>query len=194
VNTPNERPEIEVVLRALSAVEAPTHLGQDVARELNQSLQMRVAIQHRKRPLAFVWPSALGGISAALIALMLISYLSGPTSKSFKRPLGQGNVQQSVLATPPQSLRQPYSSAQGSAEVQVTKSPKSRQKRSAFVQAVAINHPAPVPPLTEQERLLIRVAQGRDPVQLASLNPELQDAIDTTRRNDFIKLSNGGSQ
>jgi len=34
------------------------------------------------------------------------------------------------------------------------------------------NHPAPPMPLTEQEKLLLRIAHKGDPEELAMLNPE----------------------
>ncbi len=193
MKTSNERPEIETVLRALSEVDVPTHLGQEVARDLVRSLQTRSAIQPR-RPWFSLWNPPMLGTTCAFIVLVLItSFFRSP----FRRPEPlpeQAYSQPQLPPAAPKPFRQTLSSGEVTAKVHAEKISSIKRKRSALASPTSINDPAPVAPLSEQEKLLIHIAQKRDPVQLASLNTELQEAMDTARRNNFIRLSNGGSQ
>lgn len=195
MNISEERREIEAVLRGLSEVEAPTHLGQEIAQQLSLNLQAVSATEQRSRPWSFLWrPLTLGVVSAVLIVLVLIAYPYGLRSRSAGSQPRQPNVQQATMSTPFKPLRELSSSTQASPKVHVEKVSRSRQRKTDLVQRVANSHPAPIAPLTEQERILIRIAQRRDPIQLASLNTKLRDAMDISRRKEFIRFSNGGSQ
>jgi hypothetical protein len=52
----------------------------------------------------------------------------------------------------------------------------------------AASHPAPPMPLTEQERLLLRIAHRGDPVELAMLDPVLRDVRDAEEQADFQRF------
>lgn len=49
----------------------------------------------------------------------------------------------------------------------------------------AVSYPAPPMPLTEQEKLLLRVAHKGDPVELAMLNPEIRARQETQSEDEF---------
>ncbi len=190
----NDESEIETVLRGLSEIQAPSHLGQDISKQLSASLGKKRTARFWHRPWSFLWqPATLGAVCTVFIALGLTSYLAGPRSRSPEYLPRQSKIQQPdrpVLRSPPV---QPISTAHVLTAFHVQKSAPRQRGKTALVQAVSMSHPAPVAPITEQERLLIRIAQSGNPVQLASLNTELQSALATARRNEFIKLSNGGS-
>lgn len=193
MNSFKERLDVEAVLRELSEVEAPVNLGQDVALELSRTLQTRSTVQQRDQTWSFMWRTRALGAVCALIALLLSTYLFESHSKSIEPRPRLAQVHPAILPAAPTSLSQP-SMTVGCPEVRIQKTFQIKRRRSASVQNAVLSRPAPVGPVTEQERLLIRIAQERDPVQTASLNTEVQDAMDTRRRNDFIKLSNGGRQ
>jgi hypothetical protein len=50
------------------------------------------------------------------------------------------------------------------------------------------SHPAPVLPLTAQERALVRLVQTADPKLLASLEPETQAKVEAQEADDFNKF------
>jgi len=52
----------------------------------------------------------------------------------------------------------------------------------------AASHPAPPMPLTEQERLLLRIAHKGDPVEMAMLDPGLRAAQDAEDETDFQRF------
>jgi hypothetical protein len=52
----------------------------------------------------------------------------------------------------------------------------------------APSHPAPVQPLTEQERALIQLAQNADPKLLAALSPETQARIEAQEADNYNKF------
>ena len=197
----SERSEIDTVLRGLSEVDPPLHLGEAIARELIRSAKTE-GTARRRRPWSSLWqPATLAGACAAGIAFALIVahrsafHFSAPSEPARVLP-EQARAQPPVPPMRPTltPFQQPVSApkvATGNPreEIYRTKQRPSHSAPSAFM-----NQPAPVAPLSEQEKLLLRVVESRDPVQLASLNSDLQEAIDTTRRNDFIKLTNGGTR
>jgi hypothetical protein len=52
----------------------------------------------------------------------------------------------------------------------------------------APSHPAPVQPLTAQERALIQLARTADPRLLASLTPETQAKVAAQQADDYNKF------
>jgi len=52
----------------------------------------------------------------------------------------------------------------------------------------AANHPAPVAPLTQQEKLLLRIAHQADPQELAMLNPQVRAQRDAESEAEFLKF------
>jgi hypothetical protein len=53
---------------------------------------------------------------------------------------------------------------------------------------LAVSYPAPPMPLTEQERLLLRIAHGSDPVELAVLEPMLRPVQDAEEKREFQRF------
>ncbi|MGA2218067.1 MAG: hypothetical protein ABSG51_08270 [Terracidiphilus sp.] len=61
----------------------------------------------------------------------------------------------------------------------------------------AMGHPAPQAPLTEQERLLLRMVQTEAPEQIAMLNPEIrakQEAQSEAKFQEFVEQSIKGDR
>jgi hypothetical protein len=58
----------------------------------------------------------------------------------------------------------------------------------ALSEMLAPSHPAPPMPLTEQERLLLRIAHKGDPVEMAVLNPKLRAAQDEEEETEFQRF------
>jgi hypothetical protein len=58
----------------------------------------------------------------------------------------------------------------------------------ALSEMLAPSHPAPPLPLTEQERLLLRIAHKGDPVEMAMLDPLLRAARDEEEKTDFQRF------
>jgi hypothetical protein len=60
-----------------------------------------------------------------------------------------------------------------------------------------MGHPAPQAPLTEQERLLLRMVQTEAPEQIAMLNPEIrakQEAQSEAKFQEFVEQSIKGDR
>jgi len=58
----------------------------------------------------------------------------------------------------------------------------------AVSEMLAPSHPAPPMPLTEQERLLLRIAHRGDPVQVAMLDPRMRAARDAEEGAEFQRF------
>jgi hypothetical protein len=56
----------------------------------------------------------------------------------------------------------------------------------------AASHPAPQAPLTQEEKLLLRIVHAGDPQQMAMLNPEIrarQEAENEAEFQEFVEQS-----
>jgi hypothetical protein len=58
----------------------------------------------------------------------------------------------------------------------------------AVSEMLAPSHPAPPMPLTEQERLLLKIAHRGDPVQVAMLDPRMRAARDAEEQTEFQRF------
>jgi hypothetical protein len=52
----------------------------------------------------------------------------------------------------------------------------------------AASHPAPEAPLTQEERLLLRIVHRGDPEELAMLNPQIRAQRDAESEAEFLKF------
>jgi hypothetical protein len=69
------------------------------------------------------------------------------------------------------------------------------EKSAALQETQAANHPAPEAPLTEEEKLLLRIAHKGDPMEIAALNPVLwakRDAEEQAEVKKFFEPSTKG--
>ncbi len=123
---------------------------------------------------------AFAGVTAAAVFL-----LSHPQSKKLEPPAGQPATLAHTMAlpTPPQPVVTPVHYAQTSLKG------KRGHVFAPSTPAEAASFPPPPLPLTDQERLLLRIARRRDPQQIAALDPiarERLDALDSAQFEQFF--------
>ncbi len=153
------------------------------------------------RPMA--WGVALAGVFVVAVTIPAIrrfGHVPGP-SKMISAPV--------VASVPPAAPEMAARSAQLSlprAAVRLMKTASPEGKVSARGAGVvsesdslavdemhAASHPAPPMPLTEQERLLLRIAHKTEPIELAMLDPKLQAAQDSEERVEFQRFFGGST-
>ena len=61
----------------------------------------------------------------------------------------------------------------------------SEEDAIALSEMRAPSHPAPEMPLTQQERLMLRIVHGGDPVELAELDPQVRAAQYAQQKAEF---------
>ena len=194
---PDMQNNIDAVLQGLSAIEAPPHLGKDVAHQLSIRLQVSRDAQEQRWALFALWPPALLGSICAALILAIIMFApphKGDPNRSDPQPK-LAKVEQSMMPIAQEANSQLRSAIGAPARHSINRvfRPEGTLHTRVFQVRLA-SFPAPVAPLSEQEKLLLEVARRRDPVQLASLNTEIQNSLDTKRRDEFMKMSNGGRQ
>ena len=141
------------------------------------------------RPLA--WVFALG----AMLVMVWFSFTSHqaahPTRRVEARPAMQAEFP--ALPKPPRSI--PSGSPARAHTVSTAQIP---LRRSAVLRSArAASRPAPVAPLTKEEKLLVRIAHTGDPLEMAMLNPEIrsQQAADSEAKfKRFVEQSSKGDQ
>jgi hypothetical protein len=157
------------------------------------------------RPLA--WGVALAGVFAVAIAIPAIHRLGRGSGRQSARSLAQlpsrsptrsemnqvsaesaaGLSPESVAKIAPHALSRPgartaeQANVRRATDVQVGES-------VAVEEMLAASHPAPPMPLTEQERLLLRIAHRGDPVELAMLDPMRRAARDVEEQTEFQRF------
>lgn len=133
------------------------------------------------RPVA-IRPSARGltlaSLLVAAVAIPSISWMRHAPAPSRAKPAATASQPRAatsgLIATSPQ-LPRPRSNARRVGRSGAKRTRLVDDKDSAAVRdTFAVSHPAPPMPLTEQEKLLLRIAHAGDPVELAMLNPEIR--------------------
>lgn len=65
---------------------------------------------------------------------------------------------------------------------------KSVHDSASLTETRAASHPAPIAPLTQEEKLLLRIAHRGNPEELAMLNPQVQAQRDAESEAEFLKF------
>lgn len=138
---------------------------------------------------SFAWGVAAAGVLTVAVVIPSTYRIRHAPAPSGVRPAGavsQPPVDASgLIATSPQLLL-PASNARRMRRSGAKKTRLVDNKDSAAVHdTFAISHPAPPMPLTEQERLLLRIAHAGDPVELAMLNPEVRARREAQSEAEF---------
>jgi hypothetical protein len=193
----------EVVDRVLTGLrEAEASEGMN--RRILDAVQGRASEQHGWRPLWLValspstgrriWATAVAGVVAVSMIFCWTLFRTQMAHKNIeskiqKTPAGartQGAQLASAKVPSPLSLR---SMQQAKVVLNPQKMRRAQRVGSTELSAVrAISYPAPEEPLTEEERLLLRIAHRGDPVEIAELNPVLRNARDEESKKEFQRF------
>jgi hypothetical protein len=163
------------------------------------------------RPLA--WGVALAGVFAVAIAIPVIHRLGRGSAQRSAQSAAQlpsrSPAQSQMHPVPAESLPTATSetaakSAQQSLprpSVRPVEQTNARETTNARIatdvpysesvavdEMLAASRPAPPMPLTEQERLLLRIAHRGDPVELAMLDPLRRAALDVEEQTEFQRF------
>ena len=154
------------------------------------------------RPIAVesvAWGVALAGVFAVVLAvpaIRLLGHVLGSASAPSKRI--SGPVVASVPSAAPEmagkSAHLPFQPVARS--MRISKQDVNAQRAEvanesdslAMDEMHAASHPAPPMPLTQQEKLLLRIAHKTEPIELAMLDPKLQAAEDSEERAEFQRF------
>jgi hypothetical protein len=162
------------------------------------------------RPMAMrslAWGVAVAGVFAVAIAIPTIRRLGlGSVQSSARLPalsvaqsqmnaVPAGSLPRATPRTVAESTVLPRSSVRPMKPTEVSEKTDVRSARDvhdgesvAVEEMLAASHPAPPMPLTEQERLLLRIAHRGDPVELAMLDPLRRAARDVEEQTEFQRF------
>jgi hypothetical protein len=182
---------IEKVLAGLRDAEVPGGMERRILERLDE----RASTQSRSRPIWLMMPArpltvrsqacgvALAGIFAIAVAVPAIRRLGhAPVQVPIPSKVNSGAVTAGAPATSAAIAMSPRVPLSGSSphsmnKTKVQSAVAVRDSDSAALDETrAASFPAPPLPLTDQERLLLRIVHKRDPVELAELNPVLRAA------------------
>ncbi len=141
------------------------------------------------RPLA--WGLALGG----MLVMAWLSFTSHQAEHPTRRVETRPTLQAELPALPKPARSIPSGSPARAHNVSPAQI---RARRPAVLRSArAAARPAPVAPLTKEEKLLVRIAHTGDPLEMAMLNPEIrsQRAADSEAKfKRFVEQSSKGDQ
>jgi hypothetical protein len=208
----NSEEAIAKVLAGLRDTEAPDGMERRILRALEDkaSAQSR-SVWRPMRPLWLIAPSAtrslawgvaFAGLFAVALAIPAIRRLGHAPAQSSPRSLAQsksnsapaGSLSLAAPTSPEKVAKSAELPPPRSGMRSVTKTNASRAKAVRDSDSAALNEmhgasfPAPPMPLTEQERLLLRIAHKGDPVELAMLDPVVRAARDAEEKADVTKF------
>jgi hypothetical protein len=137
----------------------------------------------RRRAFAF-WPwvwGATGAVAAAIVLTVVLFRSSVPSAPqnpviARREPPASVNLVPARPGTP--SAQQPYRAMRQLPRVDDADSVTLREMRAA-------SHPAPAAPLTEEEKLLLRIANRAGPQEVAMLNPEIRAEKEADQAAEF---------
>lgn len=179
----NSDEAIERVLTGLREAEAP--IGME--RRILEAVQERASTRSARLPL-WAWGGAFACTAAVCVVISMIHRVEHVPIQSNLRPVSAGMlpiVPEAAVKSEMPPLSQPI--------VHVKANVKSakvvRAKDSVTLREMrAASFPAPPMPLTEQEKLLLRVAHRGDPEELAMLNNEMRAKQEAEGKAEFQKF------
>ena len=185
---------IHQALTGLREVQAPAGMEDRVL----QTLQDRASsdsVWSWWRPVertvrSWAWGVAVAGVAVAFLSLAVLSgHRRGHgTVESNRQPVlstaQPATVPTAVAQHVPAPHAMPIKLAAVRKETQKTQ-PLSEEDAIALSEMRAPSHPAPEMPLTEQEKLMLRIVRGGDPVELAELDPRVRAAQDAEQKAEF---------
>jgi len=164
---------IDRVLAGLREAAAP----EGMERRILEAVRERAAVREGAAASArqtWVWGIALAGAAALCAAIYLTGFGTGHKSAVAK---GHTNAAQARAVAVQGSPRVPVGPARaGGTQARVERVEAEDSLEVREMRAPSL--PAPEMPLTEQERLLLRIAHQGDPELLAMLEPEVQAKLE----------------
>jgi hypothetical protein len=200
----NSEEAIERVLAGLREVETPEGMERRILAGLEGRVQARSGLG-RFAPAWLAMPSrpvatmslmcgiAFAGLFAIALAIPAIRRFGHTPAQSLSQPKVNSVSVESLIPAVPETvakdaqLRSSESGARSGARFAARKNA-IRTKAVRDSDSVALNEmhdasfPAPPMPLTEQERLLLRIVHRGDPVEMAMLDPAVRAARDAEEK------------
>jgi hypothetical protein len=200
----NSEEAIEKVLAGLRDAEAPEGMERRILDALEHGEPVRAgSVWHRLVPLWLLAPAgamtrvlvcgaALAGVVVVVFAASTIRHAKSSPVQSKKEV-----APEKLLPVPPSIVDAPSVAASSSREGRVGLGVRravgeARSVRTvdsedsvALSERLAASFPAPPMPLTEQERLLLRIAHKGDPVEVALLDPNQRSLKEMKERAEY---------
>ncbi len=189
----NSEEAVEKVLAGLRSAEAPDGMQSRIAAALANHATTRPGPVGRR--FAAITPLRCAIAAAAVLAIVW----TAPAVRRFAHAPMQSKAASpatpSLIATTPdtptvrtQSPSRPQAPAKAR-PITWTNAPNTKpvldMEAIALDEMRAPSQPPPPIPLTEQEKLLLRITRNRNPVQLASLNPAMRAERDAQEEADY---------
>jgi hypothetical protein len=171
---------VDRVLAGLKQTAPPAGLEQRVLTAMREAQSRQVAA--RPRPWLWTWGLALAGTAVGLCLAVSVAHRRQPTT-------APNPYTGSAIASAPAGIEAPVPPIERAGQ---SPRPHLRPTHLRTFEAesvrerLALSYPAPPLPLTEQERLLLRLAHKGDPVELAMLDPAQRAARNQRERAEFL--------
>jgi hypothetical protein len=201
----NSDEAMERVLAGLRDAEAPAGMEQRILEAVRDGAPRR-----REWSLALSWRGAgMRTCAVAVVGMVMVSSMvcwtvlrehrtdrGGRESRSRMVPMTPPDPQVQVVSAIAQQHLSERPVLRGGEKAKARRAKVDREEESpARQETLAANHPAPEAPLTEEERLLLRIAHKGDPMEIAALNPVLwakRDAEEQAEIQKFFEPSTKG--
>jgi hypothetical protein len=196
---------IKQVLTGLRDSEAPAGMERRILEAVHDRASVKSRSRwHRLRPMWLMKRPTLWSTSRSLswgvaLACTIAICFAVSMLHRIEHVPAQSNLHSTPIATPPPAaskviaknvkLPSPASRAQSMAKTNARKARLVHDSDSVALREMrAASHPPPPMPLTEQEKLLLRIAHKGDPVQLAALDPAVRAARNTEEKAEVQRF------
>jgi hypothetical protein len=210
----NSEDAIEKVLAGLRNPDAPVGMERRILEALQDQASARSRSGWRRlKPIWLAMPArpvatrslacgvALAGMLAVALAIPAIRRLGHAPAQSKMNPAPAGSLPRATPEGVAKSAQRPLPGSSVRSMEQTNAREKTTVLRArdvrnsdrpsdsvALDEMRAASHPAPPMPLTEQERLLLRIAHRGDPVELAMLDPMRRAERDVEEQREFQRF------
>ena len=170
------------VMDGLRNAEAPEGMDQRIVKALQERAASQPATHGFRFALPSKWFAATGATLAACLTLSIFM-----RHRTEQLPAIAPTSSSSEVDVERSATRQPFKPLlQQSRQIKPPKAPSTAIPNiAAQRETLSSSYPAPPMPLTEQEKLLLRLAHKGDPMQLAMLDPSQRAAQNAADKADF---------
>jgi len=175
----NSDEQIDLVLNGLRDMETPEGMERRILRTVQEQAASHTQVRWNKGPWA--WIGAFASV-AAVCVMALMLHRERPALTVARLP------SRALAVTPQIDVARPIFSPAPVVRGKPGTRHDSKVLKTGEASAIelqAVSFPAPPMPLTEQEKLLLRVVHKGDPVQMAMLDPVQRLARDARGKAEF---------
>lgn len=190
---------IERVLAGLRDAEAPADMERRILETVRKSTSSRSGWRLAKMPRLVEMRISAIAVAGLIVVSSIVCWTAlkehrpeedrmGSKSQTVSANLLEPEAQVGAGRTKKTLAEKPVARWRAKTNARKMRGGRKDESANALNGMSAANHPAPEPPLTKEEKLLLRIAHRGDPTEMAALNPLLWAARDAEEKAEVRRF------